>query len=83
MKCPRRKFLRLVADTGALSVLAVALANVGAWPQAMRTIKIVVPYPPGASADIPTRMLAEQIGRTQGVTFVETERAQNRTGELS
>jgi len=70
MKCPRRKFLRLVAGTGALSVLALALANVGAWPQAVRTIKIVVPYPPGASADIPTRMLAEQIGRTQGVTFV-------------
>jgi tripartite-type tricarboxylate transporter receptor subunit TctC len=54
------------------SVVLISLALFGhvAWPQAARTIKIVVPNPPGATTDILTRLLAEQIGRAHAVTIV-------------
>jgi tripartite-type tricarboxylate transporter receptor subunit TctC len=54
------------------SVILISLALVGhvAWPQAARTIKIVVPNPPGATTDILARLLAEQIGRAHAVTIV-------------
>jgi tripartite-type tricarboxylate transporter receptor subunit TctC len=43
------------------------------WCQTARTIKIVVPYAPGSGPDILGRLLAEQIGRTNGQTiFVES-----------
>ena len=57
----------------ALALLAaVALAPTGnsAWSQSARTIKIVVPYPPGSGPDILSRLMAEQIGRSQGPTMV-------------
>jgi len=45
-----------------------------AWPQATRTIKIVVPFQPGGTADILARLLAEEIGRTHGPTVVVENR---------
>src|SRR5262249_42369979 len=46
----------------------------GAWSQTTRTIKLVVPFPPGGVADVLARLLAEQIGRAQGPTFVVENR---------
>jgi tripartite-type tricarboxylate transporter receptor subunit TctC len=54
----------------AVAVLSVTLSGHGAWSQAARTIKIVVPYPPGGPADTLARLMAEQIGRAQGPTVV-------------
>src|SRR5437588_8089820 len=50
--------------------VSLALAVHGAWSQAPRTIRLIVPYPPAGTADIVARLLAEQIGRAQGVTVV-------------
>jgi tripartite-type tricarboxylate transporter receptor subunit TctC len=69
LKFPRRNFLHLAAGAATLTVL-VALANHGAWSQASRTIKIVVPFSPGGTTDILARILGEQIGRTQRVTVL-------------
>ena len=41
-----------------------------AWSQSARTIKIIVPFPPGGTATILARLLAEQIGRVQGPTIL-------------
>lgn len=61
----------------AIALLAVILAapsGESAWSQTPRTVKIVVPYPPGSGPDILSRLMAEQIGRAQGPTVVVENR---------
>ena len=50
------------------------LSGPDAWPQSGRTIRLIVPVPPGASTDAVARLMAEQIGRAQGVTIVVENR---------
>jgi tripartite-type tricarboxylate transporter receptor subunit TctC len=57
----------LIAAWGTLG--AAALMGSHAWSQA-RTIRIVVPFPAGGSADILARLLGEQIAKTQGPAVV-------------
>ncbi|HEY7296979.1 MAG TPA: tripartite tricarboxylate transporter substrate binding protein [Xanthobacteraceae bacterium] len=72
MKLPRRKFLRLAAGAMALATTFFFATFHTARSQA--TFKIVVPFPPGGSADILTRFLAEQIKRTTGSAVVVENR---------
>jgi tripartite-type tricarboxylate transporter receptor subunit TctC len=72
MKLPRRKFLHLATGAAALSILCKV--GHGAWSQTTRTIKIIVPVPPGGGLDFLTRLLAEQIGRSRGLTIVVESR---------
>ena len=74
MKLPLRRFLHLAACFAALAVLCVGLISERGWSQTTRTIKIVVPFPAGGSADILARLLAEQVGRTQPVSLVVENR---------
>jgi tripartite-type tricarboxylate transporter receptor subunit TctC len=63
-------------SAGALALLCavpVVLSGPAARAETM-TIKVVVPNPPGASTDILARLLAEQIGRSQGATLVVENR---------
>src|SRR5262245_24701237 len=53
----------------AASILVTLPAHT-AWCQTTRTIKVVVPYPPGGGVDAFARILADQIGRTRGLTMV-------------
>jgi tripartite-type tricarboxylate transporter receptor subunit TctC len=68
MNRARRPFLKLLG--AATAAVLVALSGHGAWSQMTRTIKIIVPVPPGGGMDFLVRLLAEQIGRTQGVTIL-------------
>ncbi len=70
MSLVRRRFSFLVVA----SVL-VMLSGHGAWSQTARTIRIVVPYPPGGVTDVLARLLAEQIGQAQGPAIVVENRA--------
>jgi tripartite-type tricarboxylate transporter receptor subunit TctC len=71
MKLPRRRFRHLAAGAAALCLTAILASFPGqdAWGQT-RTIKIVVSYPPGGPSDTMLRLLAEQIGRRQGIIMV-------------
>src|SRR3954471_2558357 len=67
-------FRRDCALVFAAAIALLAASGPGAWSQAARTIKIVVPYTPGSGPDILSRLLAEQIGRVQGPTVVVENR---------
>src|SRR6266446_1093417 len=57
-----------------VAIILLGLTSECGWSQTARTIKIVVPFPPGGVNDILARMLAEQVGRTQGPTIVVENR---------
>jgi tripartite-type tricarboxylate transporter receptor subunit TctC len=59
-----------------LAISLLAISNRLAWSQTITTVKIVVPVPPGGVNDFLARVLAEQIGRAQGVAFI----IENRSG---
>ena len=56
------------------AVVVLALSGQSASAQSGRTIHLIVPVPPGASTDAVARLMAEQIGRAQGVTIVVENR---------
>lgn len=70
MKPPGRTFVRRAACV-ALGVCCVFAQ--GAW-SAPRTVKVVVPVPPGGGMDFLARLLAEQIGRSQGLSMIVESR---------
>ena len=73
MKPLRREFLHLAS--AAVAITLVMPCGHTAWSQPTQTIKLVVPYPAGGSADFLARLLAEHIGRVQGQTMVVENRA--------
>src|SRR6266478_5049579 len=57
--------------TVAIFAIAVVAATSGsAWSQTPKTIKIVVPNPPGGVSDLLARLVADEIGRKQGQAFL-------------
>jgi tripartite-type tricarboxylate transporter receptor subunit TctC len=54
-----------------LIAAALTLAAAAAWPQAARTVRLVVPYPPGGPLDIVARALAEKVKDSLGTVVVE------------
>jgi tripartite-type tricarboxylate transporter receptor subunit TctC len=68
-KPSRRRFIRIA---GAAPFLV--LGGLRAWSQASRSIKFVVPFPPGGAADLLVRVLAQQVGTAGGVTTVIEDR---------
>ena len=58
---------------GVVVILALAVAAMmfdGAQSQTLKTIKLVVPNPPGGVSDLLARLVADEIGRKQGQTFL-------------
>src|SRR5262245_45870450 len=66
-------WLRTIAAVVCAAVMFGFLTD-GAWAQKGRTIRLIVPVPPGASTDVIARLMAEHIGKTQGVTIVVENR---------
>ena len=70
MQLSRKQFLHVAIAAAALLFVSLALSQQRAWSQTTRTIRMIVPFPPGGSADILTRLLGEQINRANGPTVV-------------
>lgn len=72
-KSLRDGLMRSAAHAGALvALLAATHGPVRSEP--VRTIKMVVPIGPGSGLDIMARLVAEHVGRSQGVTTVVENR---------
>ncbi len=55
--------LAIVAIVGAFGVSTT-------WSQAARTVRLILPFPPGGPADVMARLLAQQIGASGGPSMV-------------
>jgi tripartite-type tricarboxylate transporter receptor subunit TctC len=64
----RRKFLHLAAGVLITAASSIFSDN-NAWSQT-RTIKLVVPYPPGGAVDFTGRVLAEEVSKMHGSKIV-------------
>jgi len=64
MKFLGRQFLHLIAVAAASS--GIFLCSHGVWPQAAKTIKLIVPYAAGGPTDTLARVLVQQIVGAQG-----------------
>jgi tripartite-type tricarboxylate transporter receptor subunit TctC len=49
---------------------AASLASLPAWAQAPKTVKLVVPFPPGGSTDILARAIGARLATQMGITVV-------------
>jgi tripartite-type tricarboxylate transporter receptor subunit TctC len=71
----RRTFIKGAGAVAAGLIAAPAIAQ-SAWPQAGRTIRVIVPWPPGAANDALGRLLAQRLQDKLGATAV----VENRVG---
>jgi tripartite-type tricarboxylate transporter receptor subunit TctC len=67
MKLPRRNFLRLVACAAALPTVS-RITKAQSYPS--RTVRIIVGFAPGGSADITTRLIGQWLSERLGQTFI-------------
>jgi tripartite-type tricarboxylate transporter receptor subunit TctC len=65
--------------TAFVTLVVAILVGYSAWSQPTRTVKLIVPFPAGASSDILARLLGEQIAVDRGATLV----TENRPGAAS
>jgi len=68
----RRTLLRAAVASAVLPLASPALGQ-STWPQ--RPIRLIVPFPPGGSTDVLSRLYAERIGATLGQPCVVENRA--------
>ncbi len=67
MQWHRRIFLPVALTSIAF---VAALSGPAAWPQAGRTVRLVLPFPPGGPADAMARLVAQQVGAAGGPNIV-------------
>src|SRR5262245_52735448 len=56
------------------ALLLAAIGDRAAWPQAARTIRVIVSVPPGGAIDTLVRVLADEIGKANGPTVIVESR---------
>src|SRR4051794_35153644 len=75
MKCPRRPFSRLIGCAAVLVILSIAPALREAQAQSGRTVRAIVPTPPAGVNDLLARLMADYLGKTNGLSMVVENRA--------
>ena len=73
---PQHRWLGTATRAALFVAFVSVFANTSpsAHAQTARTVRIVVPFPPGGGADMLARLVAEQMGRANGVTMVTENR---------
>lgn len=68
----RRDFLAACGAAGGLLATGgmAGLKAQAAWPDKSKTIKVIVPWPPGAANDALGRLVAQRLQETMGVTAI-------------
>ncbi len=64
----RRQFLQASAATVLASATGLARAADGNWPN--KPVRIIVPFPPGGTTDMVTRLISAELGKQLGVTVI-------------
>jgi tripartite-type tricarboxylate transporter receptor subunit TctC len=67
VKLPRRKFLHLAAGAAALPIVSGS-ARAQAYPS--RPVRLIVGFPPGGSADLHARLIAQWLSERLGQQFI-------------
>ncbi|MGV3725272.1 Bug family tripartite tricarboxylate transporter substrate binding protein [Hydrogenophaga sp.] len=60
----------LISRRQLMLATAASLASLPAWAQAPKTVKLVVPFPPGGSTDILARAIGARLATQMGITVV-------------
>lgn len=68
VQASRRFMLLAVMAAAAGSVAPLAHAQQAPWPG--KTVKIIVPYPPGGAVDVATRKMAQKLTEQTGQSFI-------------
>jgi tripartite-type tricarboxylate transporter receptor subunit TctC len=72
----RQRFLTLLGTAAALiACTPAAWAQAGRFPEAGKTLRLVVPFAPGGGVDNAARLLGEQLRKQAGLTVVIENRA--------
>src|SRR5205085_901224 len=71
----RRNVIKAAAAVAALAALGPRAQAQAAWPAKDKTVKVIVPWPPGAANDALGRLIAERIRARFGCTTVVENRA--------
>jgi tripartite-type tricarboxylate transporter receptor subunit TctC len=71
MQWHRRIFLPVALT---IILLIGVLTSSAVWSQAGRTIRLILPFPPGGPADVMARVVAQQIGASGGPSIVVESR---------
>lgn len=70
----RRDVLKAAAGAAAGSLIGMPAIAQGAWPSKDKTLKVIVPWPPGAANDALGRLVADKIAAKYGVTTITENR---------
>ena len=79
MKLPRRKFLHLAVGAAALPAMQ-RTASAQAYP--VRTIRLIVPYPPAGPTDVVARILANSVSPILGQSIIVENRPGGAAGTV-
>jgi len=71
----RRDVIKGAAGAAALAALGSRAQGQSAWPARDKTVKVIVPWPPGAANDALGRLVADRIRARYGCTTVVENRA--------
>lgn len=72
----RRDFIKSAAAFGGLAITLGSASAQTDWPQPGKTIKVIVPWPPGAANDALGRLVAQRLQEVTGAAAI----VENRTG---